>query len=148
MATITRFEDLPIWQQSRTLCVNIHQLFTKPAFYADFKLRDQINGSSGSVMDNIAEGFERGSRNEFIQFLGYSKASCSEVKSQLYRALDRHFITETEFQATYELADEISKQIHYFIKYLNASKVSGIKYKNRVDEPVPDYSEIKLPFIS
>src|SRR5688572_16075109 len=120
MATITRFEDLPIWQQSRTLCSNIHQLFSKATFYADFKLRDQINGSSGSVMDNIAEGFERGSRNEFIQFLGYSKGSCSEVKSQLYRALDRQYVTESEFQITYELADRISVQIHHFIKYLNS----------------------------
>ena len=93
MATIKRFEDLEIWQKARVLCNTIYPLTITGSFERDFKLRDQINGSSGSVMDNIAEGFELDGKNEFRQFLSISKGSCGEVRSQLYRALDRNHIT-------------------------------------------------------
>lgn len=70
MATITKFEDLEIWQMARELANEIFEAFTLSALFAkDFKLKEQINGSSGSIMDSIAEGFERGGRNEFINFL-------------------------------------------------------------------------------
>ncbi len=81
MATIHRFEDLEIWQKGRTLCNAIYPLTLNGSFEKDFKLRDQINGSSGSVMDNIAEGFERDGKNEFRQFLSIAKGSCGEVRS-------------------------------------------------------------------
>ena len=77
MATVTKFEELDIWQLARELANEIFELFnTSKGFLRDFKLRDQINGSSGSIMDNIAEGFERGGRNEFINFLILFKRFC------------------------------------------------------------------------
>ena len=85
-----KIDVLEIWQVARELANEVVDLFTgSESFSGDFKLKDQINGSSGSVMDNIAEGFERGGRNEFINFLTFSKGPAGEVKSQLYRALDR-----------------------------------------------------------
>lgn len=132
MATITKFEELEVWQLARELANEIFELFTtSEKFSKDFKLRDQINGSSGSVMDNIAEGFERGGRNEFINFLTYAKGSAGEVKSQLYRALDRKYITQEQFDQLYEKTDLIGKKTGSFINYLNTSTHKGNKFKNR-----------------
>lgn len=129
MATILRFEDLEIWKKARILCNTIYPLTNTGNFKKDFKLRDQINGSSGSVMDNIAEGFERDGKNEFRQFLSISKGSCGEVRSQLYRALDRNHITKEQFDKLKIQSEDISKQINNFIKYLNSSEIKGTKYK-------------------
>lgn len=122
MATIERFEDLKSWQKARELCDEIHSLTKKERFNRDFSLRDQINRSSGSVMDNIAEGFDRNSSKEFKQFLFISKGSCSEVKSQLYRAFDREYITKEEFDKVYGKADDTSKLIGGFLNYLRDKK--------------------------
>jgi four helix bundle protein len=94
MATIKSFEDIESWKKAREVCSLLGKLIDEGKFKNSFRLINQIEGSSGSVMDNIAEGFERGTRAEFIQFLGYAKGSCGELRSQLYRALDRAFITE------------------------------------------------------
>lgn len=132
MATISKFEDLEIWQLARELANEIFEAFIQsPDFAKDFKLKEQINGSSGSVMDNIAEGFERGGRNEFINFLTYSKGSVSEVKSQLYRAFDRKYINKKQFESMYDKADIIGKKTGSFIVYLNNSEHKGSKFKNR-----------------
>jgi four helix bundle protein len=132
MATVTKFEELEVWQLTRELANEIFELFTtSDGFSRDFKLKDQINGSSGSVMDNIAEGFERGGRNEFINFLTFSKGSSGEVKSQLYRALDRKYITQEQFNHLYEKTDLIGKKTGSFINYLNSSSHKGNKFKNR-----------------
>ena len=132
MATVTKFEELDIWQLARELANEIFELFnTSKGFLRDFKLRDQINGSSSSIMDNIAEGFERGGRNEFINFLTYSKGSAGEVKSQLYRALDRKYIIQEQFDHLYNKADIIGKKTGSFINYLNTSEHKGTKFKNR-----------------
>ena len=132
MATVTKFEELEIWQLSRELAKDIFEVFmNSEQFLKDFKLKDQVNGSSGSVMDNIAEGFERGGRNEFINFLTYSKGSAGEVKSQLYRALDRKYISQEQFNRLYEKADLIGKKTGAFINYLNSSEHKGNKFKNR-----------------
>ena len=94
MATINKFEDLEIWQLAREICKDVWFLFETTSLGNDFKLKNQMNGSSGSVMDNIAEGFERNGRREFIQFLSIAKGSCGELKSQLYRSLDRKHISK------------------------------------------------------
>lgn len=132
MATISKFEDLDIWQIARELANEIFEAFTRSTEFAkDYKLKEQINGSSGSVMDNIAEGFERGGRNEFINFLTYSKGSAGEVKSQLYRALDRQYISNEQFESMYNKCDIIGKKTGSFIIYLNSSEHKGNKFKNR-----------------
>ncbi|MCD6113025.1 MAG: four helix bundle protein [Bacteroidales bacterium] len=129
MATITRFEDLEIWQIAKELCREVFIISTKTSLKNDFKLRDQINGSSGSVMDNIAEGFERDGKNEFRQFLSISKGSCGETRSQLYRVFDRKYISQEKFEEIKEITIVLSKKISSFINYLNKSNYKGTKYK-------------------
>ncbi len=129
MATIKRFEDLDAWKISRELCNKIGEIIDKELFQKNFRLIGQIEGSSGSIMDNIAEGFERGTRAEFIQFLGYSKGSCGEFRSQLYRALDRKYITQIEYEELFVLATRISAMIQKFIEYLQKTEVKGVRKK-------------------
>jgi len=128
MATIERFEDLQMWQKSRILCDEIYKIVSKKE-YKNFSLKDQILASSGSVMDNIAEGFGRENNKEFITFLGYSKGSLCEAKSQMYRLLDTQFIDQKLFDQMYNLAEEISKIISSFIIYLNKTEVRVLRYK-------------------
>ena len=136
MATIKSFEDILAWQKARILADKIYVLINEGSFRTDFKLRDQINSASGSIMDNIAEGFERDGKREFIQFLSIAKGSAGEVRSQLYRALDRHHITELAFNELKEEATVISKLISKFMSYLNESDFKGTKY---VSEPNEKY---------
>lgn len=111
MATISTFEELEEGQLARVLASEKVELFiTSEGFSKDFKLRDPIDGSGGSVMDTIAEGFERGGRNEFIHFLTCSKGSAGEVKSQLYRASDRKYISQEPNDHLYEKTDLIGKK--------------------------------------
>ena len=113
-----KFEELPCWNKARELCQAISNLINQGEFAKDFSLRDQIWRAAGSIMDNIAEGFDDGSTRELIRFLGYSQRSCSEVQSQLYRALDCNYISQSEFTKVYDLASECRKQIKGFRKYL------------------------------
>ena len=122
-----QFEDLEIWKQSRELCQNINKITNYALFDKDFRFRDQIRASSGSIMDNIAEGFERNGNKEFIQFLYIAKGSCGEVRSQLYRALDNNLIIKEEFDALYNKTMHLSKSISNFIQYLKTSQISGHK---------------------
>ena len=92
-----RFEDLPCWKKSRELSQAIYSVICLDKFCQDYSLKDQLCKSAGSVMDNIAEGFDDGSTREFIRFLGYSQRSFSEIQSQLYRALDREYISQSQF---------------------------------------------------
>jgi four helix bundle protein len=116
------FEELPCWQISRKLCQEVFKIISKGNFSKDYSLKDQLWRASGSIMDNIAEGFDDGSRNEFIKFLGYAQRSCGEVQSQLYRAFDCKYIDKTEFEAVYNLAGECRKQIKGFRRYLRQYK--------------------------
>jgi four helix bundle protein len=131
MATIQKFEDLEIWQLARTLSRDIFVLSQTGKLSKDFTLKDQMNRSSGSIMDNIAEGFGRGSRLEFIQFLSFSTGSADELKSQLYRCLDKEYINNESFENLYERTNAVYKKVNGFIKYLNTSLVKGTKFKER-----------------
>ncbi len=129
MATINHFEELEIWKMSRILCTEVYNIITKTELKNDYKLKEQINGSSGSVMDNIAEGFERNGNKEFRQFLSISKASCGETQSQLYRVLDRNYIDKEKFDELKELTIQLRKKIGSFIKYLNNNEYKGHKFR-------------------
>lgn len=131
MATIETFEQIISWQEARLLNKKIGKLIDDGTFKTSFRLINQIEGSAGSVMDNIAEGFERGGNKEFIQFLYIAKASCAELRSQLYRSLDRKYINETEFEDLSIHAKKISSLIQKLISYLEQSETKGIKYKSK-----------------
>ena len=126
---ITHFEDLEIWQEAKELCNIVFSITSKKPFRNDFKFRDQIPSSSGSVMDNIAEGFDRGGNKEFIQFLSISKGSCGETRSQSYRAYDFKYINQSELDDLLARTKRLSNKISNFIKYLKSSDFKGIKYK-------------------
>ncbi len=131
MATIKRFEDITAWQKARELAKKVHHVSSQGKFARDFDFRNQINRACGSVMDNIVEGFGRGGKNEFVNFLSIAKGSCNEAKSQLYRALDKEYISQIEFDNLYPIADETNKLINGLMEYLNKSIISGQKFKNR-----------------
>lgn len=108
---VDRFEDLFAWQKARELTRQIYLLSRQGHFSKDFGLRDQIQRASVSIMSNLAEGFERGSKSEFHQFIVIAKASCAEVCSQLYVAMDVGYITKEEFNYVGNLAIEVSRII-------------------------------------
>lgn len=97
MAAFKKFEDIEVWQKARIFCKEVFSICTETQLKNDFKLRDQVNNSSGSVMDNIADGFGRGGNKEFIQFLEIAHGSACESQSQLYRIYDRQYISEEKF---------------------------------------------------
>jgi four helix bundle protein len=115
--TIKRFEDLEVWKDSRVF-VNLVYGLTENDFRKDFGFMDQIRRASISVMNNIAEGFERNNTKEFIKFLTYSKASMAEVRSMLYLALDLKYISNEQFDIIYNLSISIIKRISSLMKYL------------------------------
>lgn len=118
MAKFERFEDIPIWRDSRSLVKEIYSITRIGDFKKDTGLRDQIQRASVSIMTNVAEGFERRSTKEFIQFLNYSKASAGEVRSLLYVSFDIGYIDEPKFDQLGDQATELSKAIAGFVKYL------------------------------
>ena len=131
MATIQRFEDLEIWQIARGICQRVYPLTLKEPICKEYRLADQMKGSSGSAMDNIAEGFDRGSRLEFINSLGIARGESGELKSQLYRCVDNNFINQQLFDELYNELDHLIRKISSFIDYLNKSTIKGQKFKDR-----------------
>ncbi len=131
MATVKRFEDLEIWQLAREVENKVFEETQKGKLTKDYKLRDQMNSASGSVMDNIAEGFGRSSRLEFIQFLSISKGSGNELQSQLYRCLDRKYFSQEKFEELYGFVDKLCRKIFSFMDYLNKTSIKGQKFANR-----------------
>jgi four helix bundle protein len=121
MAKIDRFEDLHSWQKARQLANTVYDLSANSIFARDFRLTNQICGAAGSVMHNIAEGFDAGTHPEFIRFLKISRRSASEVHSQLYLALDRMYINQAELNEAYNLATEAKRLINGMIAYLRKS---------------------------
>jgi four helix bundle protein len=132
MATFKRFEDIEAWQLAREISKEVYKFCRRGEFAKDFKLRDQARASSGSMMDNIVEGFGRGSKNEFVQFLTIGKGSAEELKSQLYRGLDNDYISQTEFDELYSKTEKYCKMTGGLISYLNGSEIKGQKFRDRV----------------
>ena len=122
MPKIERFEDLQRWQKARQLANAVYELTRRPAFAKDFQLRDQIRDAAGSVMHNIAEGFDSGTRAEFVRFLKIARRSASEVQSELYLALDQKYVTSELLKSTYDLATETKRLINGMIAYLRKQK--------------------------
>ena len=127
MATIKNFEDLEIWQKSRILCQNIDKYCLQNNRFHKHD-QNQIDRSSVSVMDNIAEGFEREGNKEFANFLTMSKGSAGEVRSQLIRAFDRNYLDENIFLELKDEAIDMSKMLSGFINYLKNSEYKGNKF--------------------
>ena len=127
MAKIEKFEDIEAWQKARILAKAVYTITGQDVFAKDFGLRDQIRRAAVSVMSNIAEGFERGSNKEFIQFFFIAKGSAGEVRSQLYVALDQEYIDQNSFNSLKRDVSEISRMISGLITYLSRSNFKGEK---------------------
>ena len=128
MATCSKFEDLQIWQEARVLSKSIYKLTSTEPFSRDYRFCAQIRAAAGSIMDNIAEGFEKENNKEFIQFLYIAKGSCGEVRSQLHRANDVDFISKEDYKKHIEQTLNLGTSISNFIKYLKNSDISGMRY--------------------
>lgn len=126
---IKYFEDLEVWKEARRLTNRIYRMTQDAKFSKDFGLRDQIQRAVVSVMSNIAEGFERGGNQEFIQFLYIAKGSSGEVRSQLYVALDRGYIGQNEFNELLKSFKRLSVMISNLVDYLKSSRMKGEKFK-------------------
>lgn len=129
MSTFKTFVEIEAWQKARVLTRRVYSETDSGRFSKDFALKDQIRRASISIMSNIAEGFDRAGRKEFIQFLSIAKGSAGEVKSHLFVALDQEYLTKESFQELYDLADQTSKMISGLISYLQKSTIKGTKYK-------------------
>jgi four helix bundle protein len=129
MSKIQKFEDILAWQKARELAKDVYTSAKVGPFAKDFGLKDQIQRAAVSIMGNVAEGFDRGGDKEFIQFLSFSKGSCSEVKSHLYVALDQQYIVPDHFTRLYNSADEISRLLAGFMTYLKQSNLRDKKFK-------------------
>ena len=110
-----RFEDIIAWQKAKELTVKVYKIFAESK---DFGFKDQIQRASVAVMNNIAEGFERKSNNEFKHFLFIAKGSCGEVRSMLYLARELNTIYDNDFELLFALSEEISKILSGLIKTL------------------------------
>lgn len=129
MATFQRIEQIEAWQKARRLTREIYAISSRGAFARDFGLRDQIRRAAVSVMSNVAEGFERDGKGEFMQFLAVAKGSAGEVKSQLYVALDQQYVSQRIFDQLFELATETSRMIAGLMNYLRQTTIKGTKYQ-------------------
>ncbi|QYH38995.1 MULTISPECIES: four helix bundle protein [Algoriphagus] len=125
---IARFEDLEIWKEARELSKLIKSFTKKSEFSRDYKLSSQINSSSGSVMDNVAEGFDRDGNKEFIQFLSIARGSNAETRSQGYRAFDYEYISKEELEEILERTERLRSKINSLIIYLRNSDKRGNKF--------------------
>ena len=125
---VKNFEDLNVWKQARQLTQEVYRLTKTETFFKDFGLRDQIRRAAISVMSNIAEGFERGGNQEFVQFLYVAKAACGEVRSQLYVALDQGYATSNDSEKLLQLFRRLSGMISNLITYLRKSDMKGEKF--------------------
>jgi four helix bundle protein len=128
VTTIKKFEDLEIWQEARKLAIEIFEISKETELKSDFRFKEQLKASSGSVMDNIAEGFERDGNIEFRQFLSIAKGSAGESRSQVYRLYDYEYISEAQFIDLKNKYENLSGKIKNFITYLNKKDFKGNKF--------------------
>lgn len=128
MGCAKNFEELDIFQKARELCKQVYSITKDKEFQRDSRFVQQIHASAGSVMDNIAEGFERDGNKEFINFLYIAKGSCGEVRSQIIRASDVGFIDSDCAKKLYNDSLKLSKAISKFISSLKSSPITGKKY--------------------
>lgn len=126
MGKIVKFEDIEAWQRARKMVIEIYKISNDDLFSKDFALKDQIRRASVSIMLNIAEGFARKTKKEFIQFLYVSHGSLAELQSCLYIALDLNYLSKEKFNILYKECEEISKMISGLIKYLEGKKTHSI----------------------
>ena len=130
MSAVRDFEELAIFQKARELSKKIYPVTNKEGFKSDFRFVQQIRAAAGSIMDNIAEGFERGGNKEFLNFLYIAKGSCGEVRSQLIRANDVGYLEPDEYKELYTECRRLSAGIMNFIKEIKASEMVGPKYNS------------------
>ena len=129
MATVYRFEELTAFKKARELNRQVYRITREGPLSKDYGLCDQLRRSSVSVMSNIAEGFERGGRKEFVQFLSTAKGSAGEIRAQLIAAYDAPFIDQATFDELYALAEEVGRVIGGLMQYLQQTDVAGPKYR-------------------
>lgn len=139
MATYNSFEDLPVWKEAKDLAVLLYKMTSRGKLSKDFGLKDQIQRSSISISSNIAEGFERGTKQEFIQFLYIARGSCGELRSQIFIAKDIGYFDNANFDTIFKLALKVSKQINGFIEYLKSTNIKGQKYKKWFQITIVNY---------
>jgi four helix bundle protein len=133
LATINRFEDLEIWQLGLEAYKIVSALGLKIKKSHDYRFAAQMKAAAGSIIDNIAEGFERNSRLEFLNSLSIAKGECGELKSQLYRCLNDGYLVKEEFDSLLSLLQKLTGKIAVLIQYLNNTTQRGLKFKNRRD---------------
>lgn len=129
MSKIEKFEDLEVWQRGRIICNEIEILFQTTKLGNNYALRNQMERSSGSIMDNIAEGYGRDGNKEFHNFLSYSKGSCTELKSQIYRSFDKGIIDKNQYNKMIDLLEIEINKIGAFMYYLRKTEIKGQKFK-------------------
>jgi len=129
MSNWKSFEEIEVWQLARQFCKDIYRIMQYDGLKNDYRLKDQINGSSGSIMDNIAEGFERNGNKEFVNFLSIAKGSAGESRSQLYRIFDRQYISQEELDDLIMKVKNISGKLQNQMSYLKKSEFKGTKFK-------------------
>lgn len=127
--TYKEFEDLQIWQEARALSKLVFQITSEGEVSKDYRFRDQIRSSSGSVADNIAEGFEREGNKEFVNFLSIAKGSCGEARSQIYRGYDNKYFDEEQLKVLIPRMKMLSANISNFMRYLKKSEYRGNKFR-------------------
>ena len=125
---IKTFEELEIWKTARRLTEEVYTLSKTPQFSKDYGLRDQMRRAAVSIMSNVAEGFERGGNQEFTQYLYVAKASCGEVRSQLYVAFDQEYLDQEKKDDLLAAMQRLSVMIKHLIDHLKRSGMRGPKY--------------------
>lgn len=141
MATVRQFEDLLCWQKARLLTKEVYRIFRGSR---DIGLKDQIQRAAVSAMSNIAEGFESGTRQEFLNYLYIAKGSAGEVRAQLYVAFDTEYLNLETFKYLNSLAVECSRLIASFIRGVKGSPLHGHQYKPEKSKAVREREEFDV----